>query len=286
MKSTLILGMIAAATFAAGCGDKGGNNTEPNNHGDGHGHTHEGTRYPLGTKTIGGYDVELTQVKELAPGKEAMYEVKASGGKHKLEDLTIRVWLGDTAGNAPFGKTKANFNSHPEHRDFDAHITPPANMLEKLTGDVKVWVEVQDKDGTNPAAFDATVHKGDDHGHERGEGHGEEGRDIHSGEHHMLGPVTIGSYQVTIDQIGEVEAGHEMAMEVKLAKAAKGARLWFGDDTGKVIGSATRAPDGATQHVHIMVPKDIQANSKLWVEMTEEDGSKNKGSFTPVMHKE
>ena len=112
-------------------------------------HVHMGKRTTLDTKTIDGYKTTVTQIGDVEEGKEVVYETKIEGGKHKFSELTVRVWYGDSSGEAKDGKVKSDPNPNPDHRDFDAHVIVPEGFDKSSL----VWIEIDTPSGKAKGSF-------------------------------------------------------------------------------------------------------------------------------------
>jgi hypothetical protein len=102
------------------------------------------------------------------------------------------------------------------------------------------------------------------------------------GTPHPLGNLTIGGHTFEVIQEGEVQAGHEAALDLKFpaGKALPGTvRAWIGVESGQgsMKGRLTKETERIV-HGHIEVPKPIPEGSKVWIEI-EENGEKLRGSL-------
>ena len=104
---------------------------------------HKGEKKDLGTKKIGGFDVQLTQVGEVKPGEEAIFIIKPKGDG---EPKAVRAWVGVESGKGSI-RTKAEEEKEGEWHAHHAVSKPlPANS--------KVWVELETAAGKTKASFD------------------------------------------------------------------------------------------------------------------------------------
>ena len=150
--------MLVVAGLAVGCGGGDGDGDHGHSHGNGdhdHGHggdhshshdddpnhSHEGKRYDLGSLEIGGSKVVMTQVGELEPGGNVVYEMKLSGDA-KVD--AVRIWVGNEAGEGSI-KQKAE----GKDGDYHAHV----ELEEKWPADSQVWVELESESGSERGSF-------------------------------------------------------------------------------------------------------------------------------------
>ena len=123
-------------------------------------------------------------------------------------------------------------------------------------------------------------HDHDDHDHE---GHGHE----HTGDPHDLGTQKVAGYDVKVVQRGDLEMSKEATFEVKVPAGPKQpsetmtVRAWVGTQDGK--GSVkVKAPYQDDHHdfdAHIMMPKELPTDAKVWVEFEDGAGAKGTASF-------
>ncbi|MBL9121023.1 MAG: hypothetical protein JNL80_14030 [Phycisphaerae bacterium] len=140
---TIILPLSLAALLCGGCSESknvpapqsGGTPAAANDHDghdhDGHGH---GKEESLGTITLEGATLAVTQDGAVAAGKEASFDFTVTGAT----PTAIRVWLGAEDGS---GSTKAK--AEKEGEGFHVHVDAPAS----LAADAKLWIEVELADG-------------------------------------------------------------------------------------------------------------------------------------------
>lgn len=104
----------------------------------------------------------------------------------------------------------------------------------------------------------------------------------HEGTRQELGTTESAGLKITAIQIGKIEAGKEGIFEVGLpkdTKAPKAVRLWVGAASGEGSTKAKAESDGEDWEAHVEVPATLAADSKLWVEIQPESGSRAKASF-------
>lgn len=115
----------------------------------------------------------------------------------------------------------------------------------------------------------------EDHGHDHGHAHGH-------GAAVELGSATIGAWTVEAERLGEVVAGKEAVIELKLTPAqpaAAVARAWIGSENGRgSVKAKLEAEDGGF-HGHLEVPAPLPADAKLWVSLQDAAGTQTLGSF-------
>ncbi len=112
-------------------------------HADDHGPTdaHTGEPHNLGTTTIGGYDVAVTQIGDVHAGEGATFEIRATPD---ADISAVRAWVGVESGQGSL-KVLA-----PKRGDFyDADLEVPAQLAE----DSRVWVELETASGRNAGSF-------------------------------------------------------------------------------------------------------------------------------------
>ena len=115
------------------------------------GDSHAGEKHDLGTRQAGGYSLKATQIGEVEPGGETVFEIVPSGGAAK--PTAMRVWVGTETAE---GSTKAR--AEAGDADYHAHVEIPA----KLPPGSKLWVELETASGRPKASFDIGQH---DHDH-------------------------------------------------------------------------------------------------------------------------
>lgn len=132
-----------------------------------------------------------------------------------------------------------------------------------------------EREAAAPAAQDHD--EGDEHDHD-----GESDGGMHGGPKHELESEDVGPYAVRVTQVGEVEAGGPATFEIVLDDEAanpEAVRAWVGNE--QAIGSVkVRAVDrGAFFDADLQVPEPMREDSRLWVEIQENDGQRHTGSF-------
>lgn len=143
-----------------------------------------------------------------------------------------------------------------------------------------------DKKKPAPADPKGGGHTHDDgHAHDDGHTHGGAKKiDDHGHEDSAsLGKVTAGGYDVEASAGGEVKAGGELHVNVKVSGGASkvvAVRVWVGlEDGAGSTKSKADAEDGG-HHGHAEIPDPMPAGSKLWVEIENEKHETVKASFT------
>lgn len=143
--------------------------------------------------------------------------------------------------------------------------------------------EKKPQSGTAPAAGASTPaakpdsHAGHDHDHD------------HGGAVIELGAIKIGSFDVKVTRDkGEVVAGKDAAIDASITPGAGGAakptavRFWIGTEDAKGSVKAKAEIENAKEpdrwHTHAEVPSPIPAGSKLWIEIEDDKGGKNRGT--------
>lgn len=125
-------------------------------HKEGEKHDHDeelkGEKKVIGKQKIGGYDVHVTQVGEVEPGKEAVFVLKLAGGSGKPK--AVRGWIGIETGKGAI-KSKAEDEKTEYHLHHEvAKPLPPKN---------KLWIEVETATGKKAGSFDYSQHDHKDH---------------------------------------------------------------------------------------------------------------------------
>ncbi|MHC4661839.1 MAG: hypothetical protein ACYS8W_09135 [Planctomycetota bacterium] len=130
-----------------------------------------------------------------------------------------------------------------------------------------------------------------DAGHEHSEScnHGavevmpDDGSDDHKGEKHFLGAVTVGEYEISVNQFGEAKAGGETVFEVELESdnAPSRVRVWVGtaDAKGSIKCLAKKDSDGMCFDAHVELPDPLPEKSKLWIETENKEKKKVRASI-------
>ncbi|MGD2110341.1 MAG: hypothetical protein PVI86_13250 [Phycisphaerae bacterium] len=153
----------------------------------------------------------------------------------------------------------------------------------------------------SPSTVEKTSHDDDPHEDHTHDGHAHHGGDGHDHRDHSededhghgaevdLGTATIGDMKVACAQgHGEVEAGKECHLIVKLPYSDKGAtavRAWIGteDRTLSFVGKGKYAPTHDDYDIHAIAPTPIQQNVMWWMEIEKPDGTKVVGSVEPLL---
>jgi hypothetical protein len=104
---------------------------------------HKGEKKDLGKKKIGDYEVQVTQVGDVTPGKEAIFIVKLTGAAAKPK--AVRGWVGIESGKGAI-KTKAE----DEEKEYHLHHEVAKPLPEKN----KLWIELETAAGKKAGSFD------------------------------------------------------------------------------------------------------------------------------------
>lgn len=115
---------------------------------------HKGEKKMLGKQNIAGYEVQVAQVGEVVPGKEAVFVVMLKGGSGKPK--AVRGWIGVETGKGAI-KSKAEDEKTEYHLHHEvAKPLPPKN---------KLWLELETATGKKLGSFDYSPlgRKKDDH---------------------------------------------------------------------------------------------------------------------------
>ena len=95
------------------------------------------------------------------------------------------------------------------------------------------------------------------------------------GDEKPIGPMTIGAYQFTVVQLGDVKPGSEAVFELEFAKDAKVpplARAWLGVESGQGSMKVRFGKEGDHGlHAHVPTPATLAPDARLWIEV-EADG--------------
>lgn len=101
------------------------------------------------------------------------------------------------------------------------------------------------------------------------------------GDAKPIGPMTVGAYQFTVVQLGDVKAGAEAVFELEFAKDAKIpslARAWLGVESGQGSMKVRFGKEGDHGlHAHVPAPDVLGPDAKLWIEV-EADGATARAS--------
>ena len=139
----------------------------------------------------------------------------------------------------------------------------------------------------------STAGKAEDHGHDHGDhdhadhdhadhDHASEGMSGHShGETTELGEQELGGYKIKASRDGDVKAGGDVPIDVWVTGGAKIAsvRFWIGTEDAKGSLKAKAELETDNWHTHAEVPDPLPADSKLWVEIEAEGGTKTLAGF-------
>ena len=102
------------------------------------------------------------------------------------------------------------------------------------------------------------------------------------GEPHPLGSMTIGAHTFTVVQSGDVEAGHDMPLDLEFPQGAAlptTVRAWIGVESGKGSRKTRLDKEGdRVLHQHVDAPDPIPEGSKIWIEI-EADGKTQSSSI-------
>ena len=104
---------------------------------------HHGAPHPLGAVKCGAFEFAVTQLGDLAAGREAAFEVAAASGA--AVPATVRAWIG--AADAK-GSRKARLTAETTGR-LHGHVEAP----NPLPDDAQLWLEVDGSDGTATGAI-------------------------------------------------------------------------------------------------------------------------------------
>ena len=131
---------------------------EKHEHKEGEKHDHDeelkGERKVLGKQMIAGYEVQVTQVGEVEPGKEAAFVITLKGGAGKPK--AVRGWVGNETGKGAI-KSKAEDEKTEYHLHHEvARPLPPKSRL---------WLELETPTGKKAGSFAYSAHDGKGHDH-------------------------------------------------------------------------------------------------------------------------
>lgn len=120
------------------------------------------------------------------------------------------------------------------------------------------------------------------HNDDHADGHGEGDGGHHSGPKHELGSEEVGDATVTVNQVGEVEAGGPATFEIFIdGQDAEPAavRAWVGNEQaiGSVKVRAVERPE--FYDADLEVPAEMPEDSRFWVDIETEDGERHAVSF-------
>lgn len=141
-----------------------------------------------------------------------------------------------------------------------------------------------DNDGHNHADHkdgDKTGHKdGDGHDHKDGDHEDGHGHEAH-GTRVELGKVDVGGFSVTVAVLGEIKAGAEGVLDIKVEGDTDPAavRAWVGVESGEGSLKGNLPKEDDDYHGHVEVPETMPEGSAVWVEIEDADGKKSSASF-------
>lgn len=117
---------------------------------------------------------------------------------------------------------------------------------------------------------DEHAHEGHDHDHDHDHDHADEAMGHHHGETVELGEQSVAGMTVMASRDGEVEAGGDVPIDVKIDGGLGGAssvRFWIGTEDGKGSVKAKAGDEEGHWHTHCEAPSPMPEGSKLWVEI-------------------
>ena len=131
---------------------------------------------------------------------------------------------------------------------------------------------------------DKTGHKhGDGHDHKDGDGHDHKDGDGHEahGTRVELGKADVGGFSVTVAVLGEIKAGAEGVLDIKVEGDTDPSvlRAWVGVESGEGSLKAKLGKEGDDYHGHVEVPATMPEGSAVWVEIEDAEGKKSSASF-------
>jgi hypothetical protein len=136
-----------------------------------------------------------------------------------------------------------------------------------------------------PPANTAKPTGGGTHTHADGTKHDDDHADHDHDDHDAvvsLGKLTASGYEVEALSGGEVKAGNELHVTVKVTGGASkvvAVRVWAGVEDAAGSTKAKADVEEAGWHAHVEVPSPIPAGNKLWVEIENEKHEAVKFSF-------
>ena len=104
---------------------------------------HKGEKKDLGTKKVGGFQVQVTQIGDVKAGEEAIFIIRPKG---EGEPKAVRAWVGIESGQGSI-RTKAEEEKEGE---WHAHHKVSKPMPAKS----KLWVELETAAAKPKASFD------------------------------------------------------------------------------------------------------------------------------------
>ncbi len=127
-----------------------------------------------------------------------------------------------------------------------------------------------------------TPPKSDGHTHADGTKHADDAKHDDHDTVASLGKVTASGYDVEALCGGEVKAGNELHVTVKIGGGASkvvAVRVWVGVEDAAGSTKSKAEAEEAGHHAHADVPDPVPAGSKLWVEFENEKHETIKVSF-------
>ena len=103
---------------------------------------HKGAKHDLGSKEVGGYKVQVTQVGDVKAGGETVFLLTITGG---AKPKAVRAWVGVSSAEGS-AKGKADL----DEKEWDVHVEAPKPIPAKS----QAWVEVETATGKVKVAFD------------------------------------------------------------------------------------------------------------------------------------
>jgi hypothetical protein len=104
----------------------------------------------------------------------------------------------------------------------------------------------------------------------------------HAGPKHDLGRQSVGPFNVSVTQVGNVKAGSPATFEIVLIETAptpSAVRAWVGNEqaVGSVKVRAVQRP--AFFDADLEVPAELPEGARLWVEIELDNAARHVGSF-------
>jgi hypothetical protein len=137
---SLSIGAVVANAAADGTPSAAAADKEKHDHKE---EEHKGEKKDLGTKDVGGYKVQVTQVGDVKAGEEAIFIIKPIG---QGEPKAVRAWVGVESGQGSI-KTKGEEEKEGE---WHAHH----QVSKPLPAKSKLWVELETAAGKTRTSFD------------------------------------------------------------------------------------------------------------------------------------
>lgn len=170
------------------------------------------------------------------------------------------------------------------HQTFLSNLTRSTSVINKshaiskrlflislffLTVSVPLFAEDHSK-------HDHSSHKGDDHSSHEGHDHS---KHKHEGPVHHLKGMKVKGHPVAVELIGEVESGKKVEIHFLLSESLsiKTVRAWIGIKSGRGSRKALLEKEEELEyHGKVEVPKKVEGELKLWLDVTYEDGTREK----------